>query len=173
MTKLAILDMDGTILDLSLDIEHLIHQLRKINGSIRHPLLATVERSDKKVLLYNMIDESETKAAKLASEKDGAATCLGQLKLKGYKIALVTLQGRKGTFVALRRLGVLNFFDLIITREDSRLRLEQITLALRRFHVNSNQAIMVGDRESDREAALALGCRFFHSIDDVMNVILK
>jgi phosphoglycolate phosphatase-like HAD superfamily hydrolase len=51
-------------------------------------------------------------------------------------------------------------FDYIVTRENSLNRGEQIRIIIEEFRVNPKEVLVVGDRESDKEAAEKAGCMF-------------
>ena len=81
-----------------------------------------------------------------------------KLKKLGYKLALVTLQGRKPAIEALNRLKVCEFFDLVVSRDEKKDREEQIKITLETMAVPSSQAMIVADRLRDMLVAKRLGC---------------
>jgi len=81
---------------------------------------------------------------------------------KKYKTALVTNTPKQGVESLLRRLGILDSFDLIVTGDDVREGKpspEIVLLACERLGISPAEALLVGDTQSDVEAGRRAGCR--------------
>jgi len=157
--KTAIFDLDGTLVRLPIDYRALYAKFRRIMG-IKNvkPITETVAALDEP--LRERVFEAWTKAE---------FTALSNMTIvkEGVKLyrhysevpkALVTMQGQK---TAERILSVLDMsFHPVITREDSLDRATQITLALEKLGSKPKNAIMIGDRETDKTAAERIGCKF-------------
>jgi FMN phosphatase YigB (HAD superfamily) len=72
---------------------------------------------------------------------------------------LLTLQGRQPLEKALRKLGLQEVFDNIITREETASREKQIKKMLKFFNVKPGQAMLIADRLHDILTASKLGCK--------------
>jgi HAD superfamily hydrolase (TIGR01509 family) len=86
---------------------------------------------------------------------------LGRVRRR-YKTALVTNTPKEGVERLLRRLGILDSFDLIVTGDDVREGKpspEIVLLACRRLGITPAEALLVGDTQSDVEAGRRAGCR--------------
>ena len=72
--------------------------------------------------------------------------------------ALVTLQGRNIVELIAKQLGF--SFDVIVTREDTLFRTEQLQKAIIQLGVKSSNVLFVGNTEGDALAADRVGCHF-------------
>lgn len=163
--KYFICDMDGTLIRLPINWEDLRNKLKKLLKTDHHlkPIASTIPqaaRGNKELIkkAYELVLKVELMAVKSIKYDKELVDFFRKLKETGYKIALVTLQGREPALKALERLGVLKFFDVTITREDSSNREEQLRIALKLLNANPSVTIFVGDSEWDVEAGLKTGC---------------
>lgn len=168
MLKLLITDLDGTLTNLNINW----NQLREIiRGMLRtsHPLkpLATsipeAARGDINLIreAYKVVEEYEYRAALKAKQDIKLIEFLKRVKRLGFKIALVTLQARKPAIKVLENLGVLEYFDGIITRDDSIYREEQLRIVLNRFKAKPEETVFIGDTVWDLEAGRRLKLKTF------------
>jgi len=162
--RLFIFDLDGTIVKLPIDWTEVKKKIRKIletNSSLT-PLIPSIEQlvanSELKRRIYKVVDDEEMKAVKKLRFDEDIARLFQKLKKLGYKLALVTLQGRKPAIEALNRLKVREFFDLVISRDEKKDREEQIEITLKTMGVPSSKAVIVADRLRDMLVAKRLGC---------------
>lgn len=162
--RLFIFDLDGTIVKLPIDWTEVKKKIRKIletNSSLT-PLIPSIEQlvanSELKRRIYKVVDDEEMKAVKKLRFDEDIVRLFKKLKTLGYKLALVTLQGRKPAIEALNRLKVREFFDLVVSRDEKKDREEQIKITLETMGVPSSQAIIVADRLRDMLVAKRLGC---------------
>jgi phosphoglycolate phosphatase-like HAD superfamily hydrolase len=72
--------------------------------------------------------------------------------------ALVTLQGRKIVEPVLKKFQL--SFEVVVTREETLIRAEQISKAMKQLGVTSRNVLFVGNTEGDAAAAAAVGCQF-------------
>lgn len=162
--RLFIFDLDGTIVKLPIDWTEVKKKIRKIletNSSLT-PLIPSIEQlvanSELKRRIYKVVDDEEMKAVKKLRFDEDIVRLFKKLKTLGYKLALVTLQGRKPAIEALNKLKVREFFDLVVSRDEKKDREEQIKITLETMGVPSSQAIIVADRLRDMLVAKRLGC---------------
>jgi phosphoglycolate phosphatase-like HAD superfamily hydrolase len=162
--RLFIFDLDGTIVKLPIDWTEVKKKIRKIfktNSSLT-PLIPSIEQlvanSELKRRIYKVVDDEEMKAVKKLRFDEDIVRLFKKLKKLGYKLALVTLQGRKPAIEALNRLKVCEFFDLVVSRDEKKDREEQIKITLETMAVPSSQAMIVADRLRDMLVAKRLGC---------------
>lgn len=157
--KLIIFDLDGTLIRLPVDYGRLRSEISKILkikniNSILKSLLNIDEESRARIFdmwsklefeaLPNMVEISE--GIKLYKSFQHVPRCL------------VTLQGKHVVMKILERTNL--HFNHIVTREDSLVRSEQIKFIIKRFKVKPSEVLVIGDRESDKEAAEENGCNF-------------
>lgn len=162
--RLFIFDLDGTIVKLPIDwteVKKKIGKILETNSSLT-PLIPSIEQlvanSELKRRIYKVVDDEEMKAVKKLRFDEDIVRLFKKLKKLGYKLALVTLQGRKPAIEALNRLKVREFFDLVVSRDEKKDREEQIKITLETMGVPSSQAIIVADRLRDMLVAKRLGC---------------
>ncbi len=163
--KLAVFDLDGTLAHLPIDWDELRARVREFMGT-DHPLkplgpsipVAAGENKELEERAFKIVEEAELEAAREAKPDPELRAALEELKSAGAKLALVTLQARRPALTALEGLGVGDLFDLVITREDSLSREEQLRMVLQRLRVKPGEAAMVGDLPWDAEAGRRLGC---------------
>jgi phosphoglycolate phosphatase-like HAD superfamily hydrolase len=166
--KLLITDLDGTLTNLDINW----NQIREIiRGMLKtsHPLkpLATsipeAARGDVNLIreAYEVIEDYEYKAALKAKQDIKLIEFLKRVKCLGFKVALVTLQARKPAIKALEKLGVLKYFDGVITRDDSIYREEQLRIVLNRFKAKPEETVFIGDTVWDLEAGRKLKLKTF------------
>lgn len=162
--KLFIFDLDGTIVKLPIkwtEVKKKIKKILKTNLSLT-PLIPSIEElvtdSELKRRVYKAIDDEEMKVVKKLKFDEDILKLFKKLKKLGYKLALVTLQGRKPAIEALNRLNVREFFDLIVSRDEKKDREEQIKTTLEAMEVPSSQVMVIADKLKDMVIAKKLGC---------------
>jgi len=163
--KLFIFDLDETITNLQINWEEVRKKIRKIlktNHSLI-PLIPSIEQfvidSKLKKKIYQTIDNEEMKSIKKLKSDEGVVKLFKKLKQLNYNVALVTLQGHKPAVEALKRLGIYEYFDLVVSRDEKKEREDQIRAALKSMNVQPFQAIVVADRLNDMQAAKKIGCK--------------
>ena len=120
------------------------------------------ERTDKKILpdlkksLWDILEKIELKAANETDIQPEVLQTLIRIKNLGLKLAIVTNNGRKATSIVTKKFGLKDFFDVIVTREDSdELKPDggSIKRAIEVLGINAKEAIYVGDGVIDILAA--------------------
>lgn len=160
----VITDLDGTLVDLGIDWDSLREKIRREMGW-DHPLkplgpsIPKVARSkEEEERAFTIVEEAELMASERAVPNYKLVKVLSRVKLIGLKIALVTLQARKPAIRVLERMKILDFFDVVITREDSLDRKKQLELAIEKLGVKPEKCVFFGDTQWDVEAGKELGC---------------
>jgi len=161
--KAVIFDLDGTLITLPVNYDRLRERLRsllKTDHPIK-PLFESIEALTKeerslRARAYEIVYEEEGVAIDALKPRRGLKKVLKTLKGKGFRIGLVTLQGKTTATRALEKIGVSDLFDIVITREHSIDREAQIRHALRMLGTESG--VMIGDRIEDMKAGQSLGC---------------
>lgn len=161
----AVFDLDGTLIQLPIDWGAVRDDLAPLLGmSLERKSIfvaideATSPNSDARRALFDIIDSHEVAHAERATLIEGATSLLSSIP-KGFRVALVTMQGRAVCTMVLGRLGLAGFFEEVFTREDSLDRSEQLLLASRSLHVEPSTVLFVGDKLSDLEAGRKLGAK--------------
>ncbi len=164
--KALITDMDGTLVDLGINWDEVREKVRKEMGW-DHPLrplgvsITKVAKNEDEVKkAYSIVEREEYQAAFKAKRDEELVNLLSSLKRRGIKLALVTMQAYRSTEVVLKRLGLIDLFDVVITRDIVIGREEQLRIALEKLGVSPKEAVFVGDTPWDYESAKKLGIRF-------------
>jgi HAD superfamily hydrolase (TIGR01509 family) len=179
--KAVLTDMDGTITKFNLDYMwmrraalqmledsglwrpnfsdqmSIYAMLSELRGSITDNRLNEIKER-----IYKKVQTIERSAAEKAELMPGAKEALDELRQMKKKIVIVTNNGRLGTDRTLERLGLLGFFDGVVTRDDvDELKPDPGMLfkALDLAGVRSDEAILVGDAIIDIRAAKAASVR--------------
>lgn len=193
--ELLITDLDGTLVDLGIDWDQLRERIRKTMGW-SHPLkplgpsipVAAGGDREKIESAFKMVETAEMEAAMRAERDEKLILSLTRLRNLGLRIGLVTLQAINPALTALRRLGVLEFFDAFVTREISLSREEQLKIIMEKLMGVPERSIFVGDTEMDLESSRKVGCFFisvgkrvrgefsaesFYQVPDIVEVLLN
>lgn len=138
--KLFIFDFDKTILDLKISMKQILETKAKINERFQEyglpldtlrPLipkiyflskLATKNLEEQEQIVkycFSLIDEIETNPEGGVDIPQTNMELLKDLSLRQYKMGIISNNGRKGVYSALRVTGIPhNFFEFILTRDD-------------------------------------------------------
>lgn len=112
--------------------------------------------SDLKKSLWDILEKIELKAANETDIQPNALQTIIGIKNLGLKLAIVTNNGRKATSIVTKKFGMKDFFDVIVTREDSeglKPDGDSIKRAIEILEIDAKEAIYVGDGVIDILAA--------------------
>jgi len=155
----VIFDLDGTLVHLPVNYERLIQEFEKVaHAESFHPLLEAVSKLDEvaRGQVFKIWDLAELAAS--------AGMTVNQQGMRIYSFfatkpkALVTMQGKAVVYAILEKLGLT--FDVILTREDSLNRAEQLKLAAEKLEASFGDVLFVGNSENDALAAKQVTCSF-------------
>ena len=159
MIEAVIFDLDGTLIHLPVNYERLIQEFEKVaQAESFHPLLEAVSKLDEvaRGQVFKIWDLAELAAS--------VGMTVNQQGMRIYSFfatkpkALVTMQGKAVVNAILEKLGLT--FDVILTREDSLNRAEQLKLAVQKFNASFGDVLFVGNSENDALAAKQVMCSF-------------
>ena len=159
MIEGIIFDLDGTLVHLPIEYDNLFRELGRIMKlDTILPLLQTIPT----------VDENTKKQVFAAWEKAELAVSnritINEKGIKTYAKfakkpkALVTLQGKKIVKSILKEKGLT--FNIVITREDTLSRVEQLEEAAKRLKAQFKNLLFVGNTKNDSAAAGKVGCQF-------------
>jgi HAD superfamily hydrolase (TIGR01549 family) len=161
-----IFDLDGTLVNLNLNMEKLVSEIEDLiqtkidSGPFLESIIShTKENPHLRQKIWNTIDRIEKENIHNLQIFPETIPVLNEIKSRNYNLALVTLQGQKATSLILRKLSLTAFFNPIITRENSYLRSQQLELALESLQLAKDQALFVGDRLNDLEESQKAGIK--------------
>ncbi len=114
---------------------------------------------------YSYYEQNHNKAKAYAGVKE----MLSLLKQKGLKLAIFTGKGKVTTSITLNKLGLENFFDVVITGDDVKYHKpfgEGIKKILDALGLKPDEAILVGDAVGDVKAGREVGVRVISALWD-------
>jgi phosphoglycolate phosphatase-like HAD superfamily hydrolase len=155
----VVFDLDGTLIDLPIDYEQFLQEVRRITKIDEvNPITKTVAKLDEatKRKVFRVWDETEALAWKRGSVKKEGMTLYKKFSEEAK--ALVTMQGR--TFVQRIVKSLDLAFDFVVTREDSLDRAVQLRLAAEKLNVPIENVLFVGNTDGDEAAAKTVECQF-------------
>lgn len=179
--KAIFFDLDGTLAD-SLDVMKMVYrrfleslgkepsdaEFARLNGPPLKEIAGILKRT------HNLIDEEDQLLSKYQSILDrvyeevepaaGALELLQHAKELGLTTAVVTSNGRRRTENWLKRVGLSDNIDDVVTSEDvtkGKPDPEPYLVALKRASLQSTQALAVEDSPSGARAARAAGLYTF------------
>ncbi len=130
------------------------HPLRPLGRSI--PIAARNEDEVKRA--FEIVEEEELKAASRARQDEELRKFLVSLRKEGLQIGLVTMQASRSAVLVLRNMNLADLFDVIVTREYSLDRREQLVYALKKLGVKGGDCVFLGDMEWDVRSGKEIGC---------------
>ena len=158
-----VFDFDGTLFDLPVDWKAVRRDLFTLTGVRMEEISIfkvirelTSSNPALRARLFGVIDTHEATAAELATPMTGSLELISFLSGRAG-VALVTMQGRAPCKRVLERYGVFGRFRVVLTREDSLERSEQILAACRALGASPGGVLFVGDKRSDLEAGRETG----------------
>jgi HAD superfamily hydrolase (TIGR01549 family) len=184
MAIAAIFDLDGTLVTFRFDVQgtrkELLALLRKehyntegLGLNTPTQLILDVAKSQAKpgketeyerlrTRIYSILDSFEVESAASTSVFPGTRQALDHLKSKGVRIAVLTNSGRKAALEVLRRAGILDCFEFVLTRDETETmkpRPEGLTQAVSMLGLPREQVYYVGDSTYDIHAAKRAGLK--------------
>jgi HAD superfamily hydrolase (TIGR01509 family) len=156
--RVVIFDMDGTLTDSPLDFDRIRAECGVPPG---RPVLEHVEQlpAAERRRAEEILGGHERRAAAGCVLKDGAAEVIAELKARGLKTALLTRNSAESVRTVLERFGL--EFDCWLSREHAKPKPspDAVLKIARRFGVEPQEALVVGDYVFDVQAGRAAGSR--------------
>jgi len=167
MIKAIIFDLDGTLIRLPIDYNKIQNMLRELFGTSENftPLIATIikkAQDDKEKIskAFELICREELSSIDKMETIDGALNLLKDIQSKKIILSLITMQCKEAVTRILSKLNMgNNMFSIIISRDESYDRLDQIKKTVEKLSVPSNEVIVIGDRIHDIKSAQQAGCK--------------
>ncbi len=184
MAVAAIFDLDGTLVTFDLDIQEwrrvlldllrrrgydvsglnlttptqdILDSARSQAGPDNHGAFESLRRE-----AFATLDGLETEGAASASVFPDAVETLRELKSKGVRLCILTNSGRKAAAESLKKSGLGDFFEFVLTRDDTETmkpRPEGLARAVALLGVDPGEAFYIGDSRYDIIAAKQAGVR--------------
>ena len=159
-----IFDLDGTLVKLHVKWNEVRRELLRRNlikpwESITEALYRSFY-GNREVFenISKLIEKYEIEGVENVKENGFLKEALGTFSRRKVKLALVTKQTSTVAAKALRKLGVLEYFDTIVGREEEFERRKQILKALKALKASSlNNVFLIGDTLIDAYSAVKAG----------------
>jgi len=158
--KNLIFDLDGTLIKLPVDWRAAYNRVRDETGKLFSSLIELYSETWNTKLyekISRIVEEYELEAAKSFQILDNSDKLILELSRK-YRLGLVTLQGKNVALKILSEMGIMEKFEVVITRNDAPARILQLKKVINEANFDPRETLVVGDRDADAEAALKLGC---------------
>ncbi|WP_087035390.1 HAD-IA family hydrolase [Thermococcus litoralis] len=175
--QLVVFDLDGTLVGAPMDFAEVKERLRERleKEGISKELIGDLTPMYETLLkisqitgmdfeyLHSFLVELEVERVKDSYLFEGSRELLELLKENGIKIALMTRSSRKATEYVLKKHGIEEFFDLVVTRddvppEDVKPNPGHLKTILEHFNVPPTKVVVVGDHGYDLLPAKELRC---------------
>ncbi|PUA33198.1 MAG: hypothetical protein B7O98_01825 [Zestosphaera tikiterensis] len=165
--EVVVLDVDDTLVRTGIDWRRIRAEIAKVLGFEvpKTPLaefLSGVSGSvdaRKLATVLEIVHNEEMKSVDRIESNEALKELMSELKNLGLKISVITLRSKDTTVMILKKLNILEFIDLIVTREDVSQRLEQLKLVLKFFKVPPHAIVFFGDHETDLIAGQTLNVK--------------
>jgi len=167
MIKAIIFDLDGTLIHLPIDYNKIQNMLRELFDTSENfiPLIATIikkAQDDKEKIskAFELICREELSSIDKMEIIDGALSLLKDIQSQKIILSLITMQCKEAVTRILSKLNIdNNMFSIIISRDESYDRLDQIKKTVEKLSVAPNEVIVIGDRIHDIKSAQQVGCK--------------
>ncbi len=185
MPSAALLDVDGTLVTFKFDVQGtrkaLIEELARAGLDTSGLTLASptqeiidsagrqarsgargVDYPSLRARLFSILDRFEEESTRDAEVFPGTRETLLYLRDRGVRLAVLTNSGRKAAYEVLRRAGIYDCFDFILTRDDVETMKpspEGLLKALDLFSIPKAEILYVGDGLFDIMAAKRAGLK--------------
>jgi HAD superfamily hydrolase (TIGR01549 family) len=159
VTEAVIFDLDGTLINLPIDYEKLFREFSEIAKiDAMHPVTEIVSKLDEKTKkkVFKIWDKTEASAWREGTIKKEEMALYK--KFSKEPKALVTMQGKTLVQNIIKSLKL--SFDVVVTREDSLDRTEQLKIAALKLGVSLRDILFIGNTEGDSVAAKNVKCQF-------------
>jgi phosphoglycolate phosphatase len=186
--KGIVFDLDSTLVQSHVDFPKMKKRIIKLLEGNGHPpdtlsptdqttvvIMEHAEREwerqgkpeEKRQMLRDSItvymNQGELEAVETLEEIPGVSEAVEKLKAKGLKLAVLTRGHHEYAVEALKKTGMLDYFDLILGRGETpqpKPYREAIDHTVRRMGLTVDDVVMVGDHQIDYDSAKSSRCMF-------------
>ncbi|MDG6909885.1 MAG: HAD family hydrolase [Nitrososphaerota archaeon] len=180
----VIFDIDGTLVTFRFDVQGtrlaLFDELRRhglgtqgldLRSATQTILDSAREQSDAglgpgyetiRESVFAILDGFEVQSAASASIIPGALDVVDGLRSRGVRLGVLTNSGRKAAEATLRRAGLMDRFEFVLTRDETRImkpRPEGMEMAAAKLGLPKGSIFYVGDSAQDVHAAISAGIK--------------
>jgi phosphoglycolate phosphatase len=183
MFKAVIFDLDGTLITFTLDAracrteiisrlsqlgfqqslfslrETAFDMLLKVKQQLDNQNIQTSSFDKIQKMVFSIVERFELESAKTTQMFQGVPDTLKALKEMHLKTAICTISGNNATSYNLKRFGIEQYFDAVITREkvsNVKPHPEHLQAALDLLNIQPKEAVLVGDSVKDIQCARKL-----------------
>ena len=158
-----VFDLDGTLTLLRVPWLKVRRKVEALYGPIPKQLtvfqwLLGQERTIVEEVL-NIVEEEELRGVEDACLDDELVKLVLKARERGFRLAVVTMQGRAVAERMLSKLRLGGVFNPVVTREHSLRREDQLKEVVDRWRIKPEEALFLTDRDLDLEAAGRVGVK--------------
>lgn len=105
----------------------------------------------------------------IANLYPGIKDLLDEIKNSSIYLSIYTGKGRLSSIITLTELGIINYFDMIVSGDDVEVHKpspQGITMFLEKFNLKQEEVLMIGDSPADINAAKSAGVKIASVIWD-------
>ncbi len=169
----VIFDIDGTLTSTNELIFSTFNHITKkyLNKSMTNEEIIALFGPTEDKIIEDWFGENAEKVKKdyysfytdnhtMADIYPGIKEILHMLKKAGVLLSIYTGKGREASLITLQKLGILDYFDLVITGSDVKVHKpspEGIEIFVEKYSLEKERVLMVGDAPADIKAACAAG----------------
>lgn len=153
--RVLVFDLDGTLVKLPVDWNSVVQQLSEVVGKKVNSVLGVLNQYFNTSLysrINKVLEVHELKSINELEILDNSVSLLRKLSNR-YRISIVTMQSRRVAREVVHRMGISDIIDTILTREDARNRIEQLSYLLKILDEPSQNVLFIGDKALDVIAA--------------------
>ena len=171
--KVVVFDMDGTLVESSLDFKKLKKKMGFSEGSSVLEALDEVTDIQKKKKLLGLLDDFEMEGARRAVPYEGVVEFLNFCDEMGFKKALLTRNSKKVTHLVLKKLNL--SFGLVLHRDNLKKPKPHpmgLDIVSEFFKTSKDDIIFIGDHLHDLLTGISAGVRTFlfnNGTNDIKN----
>jgi len=161
LIKAIVFDIDGTLVYLPVEWNKVLEELINLGITDARSFLAIISRYHGTEIFHKIneiVEDEELKAIEKMVILDDSPVYVKELCSK-YKIGFVTMQSKNVAKRILQLLELDKCSHVVLTREDARTRIEQISKIIGILGVNPNEVLFFGDKIIDAIAAVINGVK--------------
>lgn len=183
--RAVLVDLDGTLLDTVPDIAAAVNAMcaELGRGAVPTETVASYIGKGADVLVHRVLTgvlDGQAAPEDFARAKEafyrhyrrfnghaalvfpGVPGALADLQARGFRLACVTNKPREFTLDLLERVGLVDYFQVVVSGDDAaekKPHAAPLLVACQRLAVTPAESVMIGDSENDLLSARAAGCR--------------
>lgn len=205
-----IFDIDGTLTETNeliyatfnhvlgkyLDTTYSPQQITTLFGPTAETIMRELIKENSDDAIEDYFNFYEANHNSLAKAYEGIVELVAEIREQGIPLSIYTGKGRRSSMITLREVGLVDYFDMIVTGDDiaeHKPSPEGVDIFVEKFNLSRENVLMIGDAPADIEAARATGIKiatvlwdsyakekvlemgsdyYFHSVEDLRSFLI-